>query len=114
MKNLLIRLHSFVGLITNSSTEIYTTCTEKSVDMVKEFITEILRSVKSDKTVEELFDVKCYMVNYDEDNVEYPDYEHVDFNDESRPVFINIVSKSDNTDITNLVTDIFEQKEFLS
>jgi hypothetical protein len=114
MKKLLIRLHSFVGLITNSSTEIYTTCTEKSVDMVKEFISEVLRAAKSDKTVDELFDVRCYMVEYDEENDEYPDYEHLDFHDEARPVFMNIVSKSDNTDITNLVTDIFEQKEFLS
>lgn len=41
MERLIIRIHSFVDVITNSSTELFVCNTDKSVDMVKSLIDEM-------------------------------------------------------------------------
>ena len=113
MKIINLKIHSFVGLITNSSTEIYVTCTEKSVELIKEFINEILKSSNNDKNVDDLFDIKCWMYDYDDDGNEIRTYD-VDFDHETNPVYLEIISKTNNKDLTNLIKNVFESKEFMS
>jgi len=50
------KVHSEVGLITNSSTVIYTNATGNTVDRAKELINSILRLSDSDKTADDLYD----------------------------------------------------------
>lgn len=51
----MIRLHSSVALITNSSTTIYSSATENTVQQIREFINVVLRIAGSDKTCDDLF-----------------------------------------------------------
>lgn len=50
-----INYHSFVDIITNSSTEIYTTATNKTVEKVKQLINCFLESTNSNLSWEDLF-----------------------------------------------------------
>ena len=52
-----IRIHSFVDLITNSSTEIYIQATEKTVELLKAMINNILLVGKSELTCDDLFEI---------------------------------------------------------
>ena len=61
MKNIYIPIHSFVDLITNSSSEVFVSDTESTVNALKEAVNAMLKLTKSDKTCDDLFDVKlCY------------------------------------------------------
>lgn len=53
-----INVHSFIDVITNSSTEIYMWADEGSVKTVKGIIDTILKAAKSDKTADDLFDIR--------------------------------------------------------
>lgn len=55
---LTIPIHSFVDLITNSSTEIYIQSTDKTVDMVKNLVNAILDASGSTYTCDDLFVIK--------------------------------------------------------
>jgi hypothetical protein len=55
MKPLYIPIHSFVDVITNSSSEIYVTASRKTVTTVVAAIDAILKSGGSDKTCKDLF-----------------------------------------------------------
>ena len=52
-----IPIHSFVDLITNSSSEIFVTADGNTVKAVKKLIDDILKSSGSDKTVDDLFEI---------------------------------------------------------
>lgn len=52
---LVIPIHSFVDLITNSSSEIYIYASDGTIKSVKELINNLLRGVGSDKTADDLF-----------------------------------------------------------
>ena len=54
---LIIPLHSYVSVITNSSTVIYTGVTDNAVNAVKGIINEVLRAADSDKTVDDLYEI---------------------------------------------------------
>lgn len=54
---LVIPVHSFVDLITNSSSEIFTSATEATVQTVKDIIAGILKTAGSKKTADDLFNV---------------------------------------------------------
>ena len=63
MKNTLkdsytIKIHSFVNLITNSSTEIYVAANQKTVESVKEIINGILKVGDSKYICDDLFTVE--------------------------------------------------------
>lgn len=58
MKSLTIKAHSIVDVITNSSTVIYTQAKEGSIETVKEIINSLLKLGGSDKTSDDLFDIK--------------------------------------------------------
>jgi len=58
MKSLRIPLHSFVDLITNSSSEIFVQAHDKTIVAVKEVINNLLKGVGSDKTADDLFTIE--------------------------------------------------------
>jgi hypothetical protein len=59
MKKIRINLHSYVNLITNSSTEIYT-YQSSSVEPLKELVNEMLKVFDSDKTFDDIFSVEVF------------------------------------------------------
>ena len=65
MKSLFIPIHSFVDVITNSSSEIFVSADEGTVEAVKESINNLLKGTGSNKTADELFD---FSVCIDVDN----------------------------------------------
>ncbi len=66
MLTLLISVHSFVDVITNSSSEIFVTANEKTVALVKELINFHLKDAHYAETADELFDVKLVFKGYDD------------------------------------------------
>ena len=78
MKELRVSIHSLVDVITNSSTEFYVRCYDKTIPFVKDVITAILGEGGSQKTVDDLFDIKiqpdddCYLLDniMDEEDVD--------------------------------------------
>ena len=75
MDSLKISLHSFIDVITNSSTSIYVMADKESVKTVKELINQILKKWGSDKKCDDLFEVnlvhdECYYEREDYDSDE--------------------------------------------
>ena len=54
----IIRLHSFVDIITNSSTEIYIEATDKTIESLKNIINNILKVGGSKLTSDDLFTIE--------------------------------------------------------
>jgi predicted transcriptional regulator len=58
MRQLLtIKPHSFIDIITNSSTEIYVSVGDWSVNTLKDLVNGMLKIAKSDKTCDDLFEI---------------------------------------------------------
>jgi hypothetical protein len=53
-----IKYHSFINLITNSSSETFINATDSTVDTAKAIIDNILKAGGSSKTADELFSVR--------------------------------------------------------
>ena len=69
MKSIYIPIHSFVDVITNSSTELYVEATEQTVTVAKNILAAVLKATGSTQTVDELFDVTlAYWVRYSIDD----------------------------------------------
>lgn len=51
----MIRVHSSVALITNSSTTIYSSATQNTIKQIRDFVDAVLRLAGSDKKCDELF-----------------------------------------------------------
>jgi len=107
--DLKLNLHSVIDLITNSSTEIFVTATEDSVDIVKQFIDKILKDAGSDKVSDDIVTVRLFM-----DYCDGRDYDNIDFDTECTPVSLEIKSKVDDTDLTDLIRYIFDTKEYMN
>jgi hypothetical protein len=67
MEPIRIKIHSFVDLITNSSTEIYISCHKKSVEAAKGLIDSLLQAAGSEKKADDLFEFKVMREAYDEE-----------------------------------------------
>jgi len=80
MKKLIIPLHSFVDVVTNSSTMIYVMPNEGSVSAMYDIIDEILKVSWSEKKAKDLFDV-YYEPTLDEEEVVGWDTEKEDYTD---------------------------------
>ena len=140
MDKLTVNLHSFVDVITNSSTVIYTGVQENAIDAMKGIINEVLRAAGSEKTSDDLFDIsvsnkneefaKVVRDNFATDEeyygaqdaayeIEYPkqvDADYFSMMDASVTVksVITVKSKNDNpqtTRISDLLAKIFEVGE---
>lgn len=57
MKKITIKIHSFIDIITNSSTEIYVCADEGTVNCIKKLVDSILKAGKSDKRFDDLFEI---------------------------------------------------------
>ena len=77
MQTIKLPLHSFSGLITNSSSETFISATESTVKAAKALIQHV---IGADKNVDELFDVKLtYSVSfYSSDASDYIDEDDID------------------------------------
>lgn len=69
VKILEVPIHSFIDVITNSSTEMFVTASGRSVDMIKEMVQSIITLSGSDKKVDELFDIE---LTIGDDGIECP------------------------------------------
>lgn len=102
-----LKLHSVIDLITNSSTEIFACADEDSAKTIKEFINAILKQAGSDKTSDDLFTVRPYVL----DENENPDYENIDYGSYETIVYLEIKSITDDTDLSDLISNVFELRE---
>lgn len=66
---LIIKIQSVSDVITNSSTEIYTVCTEYTLDRLKDIVNSILKIADSTLTADDLFTFEL-----DEESDEYSAY----------------------------------------
>ncbi|MFA6089871.1 MAG: hypothetical protein WC755_08490 [Candidatus Woesearchaeota archaeon] len=58
MKTIKINIHSFVDVITNSSTMIYVSCNSGTLKTIKELMSLIIKEVDIDLTADDLFEFK--------------------------------------------------------
>jgi hypothetical protein len=63
MKTLLIPLHSFVDVITNSSSEVYVTSDRATITAVKQMVDAVLKAGGSKKTCDELVNISLVSVD---------------------------------------------------
>jgi len=70
MKPIKIPIHSFVDLITNSSTEIFVQATDKTIKTAKDIVNDLLTFNGSTQTADELFTFSLIM-----EGAEYTDEE---------------------------------------
>jgi len=79
MKIYKIPFHSFIDVITNSSTEVYIKAHDKARETVIEVMDKILKQTGSDKKTEDIYDVKVVGAEVDEDDIdeENTDYEKI-------------------------------------
>lgn len=101
-----INIHSLVDVITNSSTVIYTWADEDSPNTLKEMIDEFLKITGSDKTCDDLFEIRLEadtdkirdMMYEKEERDNYPEFkEYFEAEDHKDKVY----DKLKNTDIEN-------------
>ena len=123
-----IKIHSFVDLITNSSSEVFVTATEKTVDTVKSLVNNILQAGGSLIKADDLFEFVTIVQGEDEetyDEVEYdlstPEgkkYWKKHKNDEySLALSVKVTAKSGNehaqlaAQVLSALNDLFEVSE---
>jgi len=58
MKEIRIPFHSYIDVITNSSTEIFASVSNNAKDIMTEILTSVLKAAGSNKTVDEIFDIE--------------------------------------------------------
>lgn len=83
-----IPVHSFIDLITNSSTEVYISASRNAVKMAKELIQSILDSNKNGN-VDESFDI------------------YTEPNEDGEGLSLVIKSKGENENLTNKIINLF-------
>jgi hypothetical protein len=71
MKTLTIPVHSFIDVITNSSSEVFVTCNGKTIEVVKSIIKLFLENANIATPVDELFAVELTYDNRDEGDEDY-------------------------------------------
>jgi len=77
MKSIKIFVHSFVDLITNSSTEIYISASEKTIESIEKLVDNILTLGKSEYKCRDLFDISLDLKGFCQDYY-YDDRENKD------------------------------------
>lgn len=93
-------LHSFVDLITNSSTEIYIEASEKTIETLKELINNLLTMGGSKLTCDDLFTIEIdkheFKDRYDED---YDVWNKADYHDGYYDVSLLVKCKNENSEV---------------
>ena len=114
-----LSIHSFVDLITNSSSETYITASDKTINVVKDIIKLFLENANVATPVDELFDVELVYTSEEYDKVKdmYVEEEREGTN-ECVPSRVKISVKPGVTDFGELVKVLnnlngaFESVEF--
>ncbi len=76
MESVILRVHSVVDIITNSSSEIYVEATEHTVKNVKELVDNLFALTGSQLKCDDVFDIKLKNTNAsDDDEDESESYE---------------------------------------
>ena len=123
MKFIILNIHSFVDLITNSSSETYATANDKTVETVKNILKLFLENANVATSVDKLFDVKLVHNEYDYgNNNASPNKIEVEGNDPDQinPSRIKVSVKEGVTDfgelvkVLNTLNDAFSTEEFCS
>lgn len=65
---MVIPVHSFIDVVTNSSTSIYVGCHDNTIQYAKDLIDSLLKAAGSGKTADEVFN---FVLSCDFDNEEY-------------------------------------------
>lgn len=100
---LVIPVHSFVDLITNSSSEIFTSATDSTVKAAKEVINGILKAAGSKKSAASLFNVRLnYLCRNDATGYEEMTFE----TEEARREFLESHDFSESCDEGNVVWQV--------
>lgn len=66
--SIILPIHSFVDLITNSSSEVFMTATEKTVKTVKSLVDNILQAGGSTLKADDLFEFATIAEGYDDES----------------------------------------------
>ena len=86
MRTLILPIHSFVDLITNSSSEVFVCATEKTISTIHDAVNHLLKlNSNSNLKSEDLFDIKLAIVDedvYDEKTKNYHSETHLKGSDE--------------------------------
>lgn len=94
MTSLTIPIHSFVDLITNSSTEIYIEADTGTIEAIKSLVNNLLKIAKSELTVDDLFTITLLTKNKNYEFVENPE-EIAESDAGYREAKISVVAKDD-------------------
>lgn len=99
------KLHSFVDVITNSSTVIYVSInqSEKTIEKIKEFINKILIASESNKTFDDLFYTKITFKNIEDIKDRLADYTDI------RDNIIDLLNKEQKNDY-KLIDEMVDKK----
>lgn len=100
--SIILSVHSFVDLITNSSSETYLTASDKTLGAIKDIIKLFLENANIATPVDELFDVKLVYTGYNDETGREEDMDGPD-PDEFRPSRIKVSVKPGVTDFGELV-----------
>lgn len=99
------KLHSFVDVITNSSTVIYVSInqSEKTIEKIKEFINKILIASESNKTFDDLFYIKTTFNDIEDIKDRLADYTDI------RDNIINLLNEEQKNDY-KLIDEMVDKK----
>lgn len=116
MNTLIIPIHSFIDVITNSSSETYVTCDKQTVTAIKNILKLFLENANIATPVDEIFDVTLHY-KWKEDRI--ADGEDVDESYENGPVYFKVTVKKEHkknygelTKLMNKLNDVFNAEEF--
>lgn len=115
-----IKIHSIVDVITNSSSELFICDTNKSLEMIKELLQDMLNLYNKGNNINYKFeDVFCEPKIFTKNDVIYPfddDYKYIwGYEIEDNIGKIVIESMSDNSipfELMELIEGIFEAKRY--
>src|ERR1019366_2959664 len=74
MEQITLKVHSFIDIITNSSTEIYIQASEKTMQSIKSLVNSILSIGDSKLTCDEIFTMELESDKDDDDDDDYDSY----------------------------------------
>lgn len=113
MKTLRVNIHSFVDVITNSSTVIYVQCTNETTKLAKDLINTILKAANVKQTASDLFDFKiepneCFKDSICYDLIEYK--EHIQKIDKYKHVTDDEIEEKSETIAKDLLDAVSSKK----
>lgn len=93
-------VHSFVDLITNSSTELYIEATEKTVESIKELVNKILSLGGSKLTCDDLFTVEIDKAGFEENYSQpYDEYVKEEYSERNHDVGLIVKCRDENSEL---------------